>query len=54
MKRSLAEGLELVRGMVEQGPLADLRWMLLTKDAHELYRKFGFREPSERVMERTP
>jgi GNAT superfamily N-acetyltransferase len=30
------------------------RWMLLTKDAHELYRKVGFTEPRspERYMER--
>lgn len=31
------------------------RWMLLTADAHGLYRQFGFTEPRqpERVMERT-
>jgi ribosomal protein S18 acetylase RimI-like enzyme len=45
-------GVELVREMVEQGPLAGLRWILHTRDAHDLYRKVGFREPSERVMER--
>jgi GNAT superfamily N-acetyltransferase len=30
------------------------RWILATKDAHELYRKFGFTEPPhpERLMER--
>ena len=38
--------------MVERGPYAQLRWILHTRDAHELYRKFGFEEPSERVMER--
>jgi GNAT superfamily N-acetyltransferase len=29
------------------------RWMLLTKDAHELYRQFGFTHPArpERIME---
>jgi len=29
------------------------RWMLLTRDAHRLYRKFGFESPAhpERVME---
>src|ERR687887_2428170 len=45
-------GVELVRAMVDGGPYAQLRWILHTRDAHELYRKFGFEEPSERVMER--
>jgi ribosomal protein S18 acetylase RimI-like enzyme len=45
-------GEELVREMVENGPLANFRWLLHTKDAHALYRKFGFSDPSERVMER--
>jgi len=45
-------GRELVREMVESGPYADLRWILHTRDAHELYRKFRFGEPSERLMER--
>jgi ribosomal protein S18 acetylase RimI-like enzyme len=47
-------GVELVREMVENGPYATLRWSLHTKDAHRLYRRFGFGEPSERVMERAP
>jgi GNAT superfamily N-acetyltransferase len=46
-------GVELVRGMVERGPYALVRWFLHTRDAHELYRRFGFGEPSERVMERS-
>jgi GNAT superfamily N-acetyltransferase len=45
-------GVELVRFMVEDGPLADRRWILHTRDAHDLYRKFGFAEPGERLMER--
>lgn len=45
-------GTELVREIVENGPYADVRWILHTRDAHGLYRKLGFREPSERVMER--
>jgi GNAT superfamily N-acetyltransferase len=45
-------GVELVREMVENGPYADKGWMLHTADAHELYAKFGFGPPSERVMER--
>jgi GNAT superfamily N-acetyltransferase len=47
-------GVELVREMVENGALADRPWLLHTSDAHELYRKFGFGEPSARVMERRP
>ena len=47
-------GVELVRELVENGPLAGLRWMLHTRDAHDLYRRFGFAPPSERVMERPP
>lgn len=45
-------GVELVREMVENGPYAGIRWVLHTRDAHSLYRKVGFAEPSERVMER--
>jgi ribosomal protein S18 acetylase RimI-like enzyme len=45
-------GEELVREMVENGPYAGNRWLLHTRDMHGLYRKFGFGEPSERVMER--
>ena len=45
-------GVELVREIVENGPLANVKWMLHTHDAHGLYRRFGFGTPSERVMER--
>jgi GNAT superfamily N-acetyltransferase len=45
-------GTELVREMVECGPLKDVRWVLHTRDAHALYRKVGFDAPTERVMER--
>ena len=45
-------GVELVREMVENGPYADVRWLLHTRDAHGLYEKFGFAAPSERVLER--
>jgi hypothetical protein len=38
--------------MVEEGPYANLRWILHTRDMHRLYARFGFEEPSERVMER--
>ena len=46
-------GVELVRFSVDEGPLAGTKWFLHTRDAHELYRRFGFTAPSERVMERT-
>jgi GNAT superfamily N-acetyltransferase len=45
-------GIELVREMVENGPYSELRWILHTRDMHRLYARFGFAEPSERVMER--
>jgi len=47
-------GVELVREMIEASPFADLKWLLHTRDAHALYRKLGFAEPSERVLERVP
>jgi GNAT superfamily N-acetyltransferase len=46
-------GIELVREMVDNGPYAHLRWILHTRDAHDLYRRFGFTEPDERLMERS-
>ena len=45
-------GRELVRETVETGPFKDTRWLLHTRDAHELYEKFGFRRPGERLLER--
>ncbi len=45
-------GVELVRFSVDEGPLASTTWILHTLDAHDLYRKFGFTEPSDRVLER--
>ena len=47
-------GLELGRERVETGPLARVRWLLHTADAHDLYRKLGFRPPGKRLMERRP
>ena len=47
-------GAELVREMVENGPLAHIRWLLHTEDMHPLYRKFGFAEPNYKVLERPP
>jgi GNAT superfamily N-acetyltransferase len=45
-------GVELVRFTVDEGPVAQTKWFLHTKDAHDLYRKLGFEEPGERAMER--
>jgi GNAT superfamily N-acetyltransferase len=47
-------GVELVHEMIENGPYARRRWLLHTADAHELYRRFGFGPPNERLMERPP
>jgi ribosomal protein S18 acetylase RimI-like enzyme len=46
-------GVELVRECVEHSPFANTRWLLHTRDAHDLYRKFGFGPVSERLMEKT-
>jgi GNAT superfamily N-acetyltransferase len=45
-------GVELVRFSVDEEPLAGTRWLLHTADAHELYRRFGFGAPDERLLER--
>jgi GNAT superfamily N-acetyltransferase len=47
-------GVELVREAVENGPYAQLRWLLQTADAHGLYEKLGFGPPGDRLMERPP
>jgi GNAT superfamily N-acetyltransferase len=44
-------GVDLVREIVENGPFANRRWILHTRDAHALYEKFGF-GPHERLMQR--
>jgi hypothetical protein len=46
------ETVERLREAVENGPHARLRWLLHTRDAQELYGRFGFGPPSDRVMER--
>jgi predicted N-acetyltransferase YhbS len=46
-------GLELVREMVDNGPLAEKTWLLHTRDMHGLYAKVGFGPPGERLMERS-
>ncbi|HEX3455703.1 MAG TPA: GNAT family N-acetyltransferase [Gaiellaceae bacterium] len=45
-------GEELVREIVEGGELAQVRWLLHTRDMHRLYARVGFGAPGERLMER--
>jgi len=45
-------GKELVAEAVDRGPHAGLKWLLHTADAHDLYRRYGFGTPSDRLMER--
>ncbi|WP_203579129.1 GNAT family N-acetyltransferase [Microbacterium hibisci] len=45
-------GTRLIRRMIDEGPGADLRWVLFTGDAHGLYRRFGFAEPDASAMVR--
>jgi len=47
-------GERIVATMIDDGPGAHFRWLLHTEDAHKLYRKFGFREPDHKAMERPP
>ncbi len=52
--RGLGIATELVREAVEDPYVRDLQWYLGTRDAHALYRKFGFREPDDgRTMVRS-
>jgi GNAT superfamily N-acetyltransferase len=50
--RGHGRGEALVRETVDGSPLRSLKWLLHTRDAHSLYRRLGFREPSSRVLER--
>jgi GNAT superfamily N-acetyltransferase len=51
-ERGKGLGLWMMQSIVAHPDLCRLRWLLHTRDAHELYRKVGFDAPSERVMER--
>jgi GNAT superfamily N-acetyltransferase len=44
-------GVELVREIVDNGPFAERRWILHTRDAHSLYEKFDF-GANERLLQR--
>lgn len=52
--RNRGLGKSLVDHIVNHEAFKNIRWRLDTKDAHELYRKFGFREPEfpEKIMEK--
>jgi GNAT superfamily N-acetyltransferase len=50
--RGRGVGVALVREAVEYPEHRDLMWFLGTRDAHELYAKFGFTPPNERIMVR--
>ena len=47
-------GTELVRASVDEGPYANVCWVLHTEDAHGLYEKFGFENPRPKLLERPP
>ena len=47
-------GIALVRFTVEEGELAQTKWLLHTRDMHRLYAKVGFATPDGRAMERWP
>lgn len=50
--RGAGLGTAIVRMMIDDGPGPQLRWMLHTRDAHGLYRRFGFAPPDDRYLER--
>ena len=45
-------GVELVRFAVDEGGLAETKWILHTRDMQRLYAKVGFTGPGPRTMER--
>ena len=47
-------GREILVEAIENGPHRDLRWLLGTADAHDLYAGLGFGAPSRLIMERPP
>ena len=51
--RGRGVGVELVREAVEHPEHRDLQWFLGTRDAHELYARFGF-DPAERADDGSP
>jgi GNAT superfamily N-acetyltransferase len=47
-------GAELIAALVTSDGWGNVRWMLRTQDAHELYARFGFERAGSLVMERPP
>ncbi|GAC1410056.1 MAG: GNAT family N-acetyltransferase [Actinomycetota bacterium] len=45
-------GTEIVTEIIDTGPIAHVRWLLHTKDAHSLYRRFAFQPPDDRALQR--
>jgi GNAT superfamily N-acetyltransferase len=45
-------GTELVRDAVEDPRYRELMWYLNTRDAHDLYRRFGFQAATDRTLVR--
>ena len=52
--QNMGLGTVLVSHIIALPELSGLRGILLTKDAHELYRKFGFENENDRAMVKTP
>ncbi len=50
--RGAGLGKRIVERMIDAGPGRDMRWVLFTGDAHELYRQYGFTEPDATAMVR--
>ena len=51
--RNMGIGNQLVEAIVSYEPIASLRGLLITKDAKELYKKFGFDEYDITCMQKT-
>jgi GNAT superfamily N-acetyltransferase len=47
-------GLWMMQEIMAHPALASVKWLLHTRDAHDLYRQVGFLDPGERLMERGP
>ena len=50
--RGQGAGSWMMECIVSHPALENVRWLLHTRDAHQLYRKVGFEHAGERVMER--
>jgi GNAT superfamily N-acetyltransferase len=51
-RRGDGVGKRIVEAMIDDGPGADFRWTLFTRDAHGLYEQYGFEVPDETAMVR--